>query len=267
MERLPLRVAEFGPGASLGIGLCAMLAGADEYYGFDVVDHANKKMNLNVFEELVTLFKEKSAIPDSNEFPRINIILENYSFPIDIITDAILQKTLSEKRINAIRYLLTSTTETSYNNMIIKYIVPWENYSGIYPKVDWVFSQAVFEHVDNLSSLYHAMKKIIPPGGFTSHDIDFRSHNETYTWNGHWAISDEKWKRIRGTRPYLINREPLSTHLRLFRENGFLILESRKHSGSNEGHPSVNRNKLKNRFSNLSDEDFGTSTCFIICRI
>jgi hypothetical protein len=267
MERLPLRVAEFGPGESLGIGLCAMLAGADEYYGLDVVDHTNKAENLKIFDELITLFKEKSIIPDANEFPGIHIILDDYSFPSGIITDAVLQKTLSEERINAIKYLLTSTTENSYNNMTIKYIVPWENYFGVYPKVDWVFSQAVLEHIDNLSHFYHILKQIILPQGFTSHDIDFRSHDETYTWNGHWAISDKRWKRIRGTRPYLINREPLSTHLQLFKENGFLILECGKYSSSNEEHPSINRNKLTGKFTNLSDEDFDTSTCFIICKI
>jgi hypothetical protein len=146
----------------------------------------------------------------------------------------------------------------------IEYIVPWENYSGNYPVVDFVFSQAVLEHIDNLKHFYHIMSKILIDGGFVSHDIDFKSHGETYEWNGHWAISDVKWKKIRGSRPYLINREPLSTHLQLFKENGFQIIVKIPSSGSAEEKPSIQRKKLVGKFLNLSDEDFETSSCYII---
>ena len=33
----PKTVAELGPGDSIGIGLAALISGADEYYAFDVV--------------------------------------------------------------------------------------------------------------------------------------------------------------------------------------------------------------------------------------
>ena len=100
--------------------------------------------------------------------------------------------------------------------------------------------------------------------GFSSHVIDFKSHGETYEWNGHWAISDKKWKKIKGKRPYLINREPLSTHIALFKENGFnIILKSIRKGNSKQ---SVKRNQLTERFSFLSNEDFETCGCFIIAQ-
>ena len=38
---IPKVVAELGPGSSLGMGLCALLLGADTYYALDIVDHTD----------------------------------------------------------------------------------------------------------------------------------------------------------------------------------------------------------------------------------
>jgi hypothetical protein len=110
------------------------------------------------------------------------------------------------------------------------------------------------------------MAQILASGSFISHEIDFKSHGETYEWNGHWAISDKKWEIIRGTRPYLINREPLSTHLNLLKSNDFMIVKKEICSGIMEEIPSISREKLAEKFLYLSDEDFNTASCFIICK-
>jgi hypothetical protein len=107
MKKIPARVAEFGPGDSLGIGLCAILAGANEYYALDVVDHANNIRNLKIFDELMALFKAKADIPDNNEFPRIKPLLNDYSFPSYIFNDSFLEENLSEERLNLIRQSLS----------------------------------------------------------------------------------------------------------------------------------------------------------------
>jgi SAM-dependent methyltransferase len=263
MLNIPNRVAEFGPGSSLGTGLCAILAGAKEYYAFDHVECADKIHNLEVFDELVTLFKTKAPIPNNVEFPEVKPLLNDYSFPSHIFSEDVLKKNLSDERIGRIRQALMAESGVS-GNIIIKYIVPWETYSEKYPDVDLIFSQAVLEHIDNLERFYAIMYKVLTDGGFVSHDIDFRSHGETYEWNGHWAISDKKWRKIRGTRPYMINREPLSTHLQLLNKNGFQIKLKNPSFGVNEKSPSIHRKKLVDRYKNLSNEDFETSTCHII---
>src|SRR3954454_14027350 len=43
---MPKNVAEFGPGSSIGVGLCALLAGATSYTGLDVVDSTHDGFNL-----------------------------------------------------------------------------------------------------------------------------------------------------------------------------------------------------------------------------
>ena len=85
-------------------------------------------------------------------------------------------------------------------------------------------SQFVLEHVDNLLETYRAMQLWLRPGGFMSHFIDFRSHFMTKEWNGHWACSDRIWNLMRGKRPYMLNREPHSVHLRLMEQCGFEIV-------------------------------------------
>src|SRR5215813_9347467 len=60
----PKVVAEIGPGDSFGIGLAALISGAEKYYALDIVDYANYERNSEVFSELVQLFKNKENIPD-----------------------------------------------------------------------------------------------------------------------------------------------------------------------------------------------------------
>jgi hypothetical protein len=94
--------------------------------------------------------------------------------------------------------------------------------------MDMIYSQAVLEHVDDLRGTYHAMRGWLNRGGFISHQIDFRCHGLTTPWNGHWAISDRAWRLVRGRRAYLLNREPHSTHIRLIKEAGFVVVCDRK---------------------------------------
>jgi hypothetical protein len=81
----PKIVGELGPGDSLGIGLAALISGADKYYAFDVVEHANIERNLKIFDELVKLFVNRTAIPSDYDFPRVKPYLDGYDFSVDIL--------------------------------------------------------------------------------------------------------------------------------------------------------------------------------------
>lgn len=263
MTVFPNRVAEFGPGNSLGVGLCAMLAGAKEYYALDLVEYADNAHNLEVLESLVKMFRERAAIPDDIEFPEVRPLLDDYSFPSHIFSNDLIEKNLSAERVGLIQNALTGKKS---GDIILKYIVPWENYTDAYPKVDLVMSQAVLEHIDNLEHFYMIMNKILMSGGFVSHDIDFRCHGETYEWNGHWAVSDKKWKKIRDGRPFVINREPLSTHLRMLEKNEIRVINKMPCIGSTYGMPSIRRKSVVNKYNDMTDEDFETATCYIVAQ-
>lgn len=265
MNKVPGKVAEIGPGNSIGTGLCFILTGADKYYGFDSVAHANLETNLFVFDELVELFRKREPIP--KEFPDVKPYLDkkdNSLFPEHIFSHELLKRTLSDDRISLIRDILRNKAVDS--NIEIKYISPWENYKGQYPAVKLVYSQAVLEHIDDLENFYKRCAEILPGGGLMSHQIDFRSHGSSVKWNVHWAIDENEWNsKVQGL-PFYINREPLSTHIKLLKKNNFEIVIIKPVKNDNKRSDGINRKKLQGRFSMLSEEDFTTSGCYIISK-
>ena len=103
------------------------------------------------------------------------------------------------------------------------------------------------------------MQQWLKPKGFISHQIDFKCHETADEWNGHWTYSNLMWKLIRGKRPYLLNREPHSTHIELLKKENFKILcDIKIKSRSN-----INRDNLARRFRSISDDDITTSGAFI----
>lgn len=249
MQAVPKRFAEFGPGDSLGVGLCGLLAGSDEYYAFDSFSHADNQQNLAVLHELIALFRAKAQS-------------HNRPFPSHSLTDELLARSLADERIEAITYMLENG-ETTRGDITIKYVAPWENYDERYPTVDFVLSHAVLEHIYDLENFYAVVRQITADGGFSSHVIDFRSHGETFEWNGHWGIDDRKWAKIKAIQTYSINREPVSAHAKLLADHGFAILKQENYPSDA---PSISRDKLTERFRTMSDEDFATSGSFIIAK-
>ena len=224
----PRVVAELGPGASLGIGLAALISGVDSYYAFDIVQHANIERNLKVFDQLVELFRGREVIPSEIELPQVRPKLDSYRFPDQVFTHERLDRALGTERLASLR---RSVVAPDSDDSRIHYQVPWYDSEVIEcGSVDLIFSQAVLEHVDELTLAYDRMNRWLKPGGFMSHTIDFRCHRTARDWNGHWTYSDFMWKLIRGRQPYLINRAPCSRHIELMHSAGFKIVTERKNS-------------------------------------
>ena len=87
MESFPQIIAELGPGDSLGGGMAALISGADRYYAFDAVSHADRRNDLEIFDQLVTLFRAKAPIPDLKAFPEMTLELPPYAFPSHLLCD------------------------------------------------------------------------------------------------------------------------------------------------------------------------------------
>ncbi len=257
LNTCPKVVAELGPGDSIGIGLAALISGCDKYFAFDIVEHANIERNLSIFNELVTLFKNKTPIPGDDEWPRVKPKLEDYEFPSDILDDDRLHNALEDSRIEKIR---NSVRNVDADNSVIEYKAPWFEANVLNAEsVDMIYSQAVLEHVDDLRNTYSAMYYWLSPIGFISHIIDFKCHGTSDEWNGHWVYSDFIWKLIRGKRPYLLNRAPYSAHIRLINDEGFMIIcEIKTTSESN-----LTLRRLAPKYRSISQEDLVTSGTFI----
>lgn len=253
----PKIVAELGPGDSLGIGLAALISGCNKYFAFDVVKHADTERNLKIFDKLVTLFKNRTAIPGPNEFPKVKPYLSGYEFPTDILDENILQNSLEISRIQKIR---ASIENPQHNDSCIQYKVPWYDMNLLEENsVDMIYSQAVLEHVDDLPNTYKSMHLWLKSTGYMSHQIDFKCHGHADEWNGHWMYSNLIWKLIKGKRPYLLNREPRSTHIALLKEVGYKIVCDNKIKSKS----SLTRDDLASRFKYITDDDLTTSGAFI----
>ncbi|NIQ00504.1 MAG: methyltransferase domain-containing protein, partial [Nitrospinaceae bacterium] len=177
-----------------------------------------------------------------------------------ILTDERLERYLHPDRLETIRQ---SIRNPKGPQSVIQYQAPWTDFKAMREEsVDLILSQAVLEHIDDLEKAYQAMQAWLKPGGVMSHCIDFKCHNTADQWNGHWTYSDFIWNWMRGKRPYLLNREPLSTHLQLHRRCGFTQVELEKTQLPSH----LKREDLMPQFQNFEADDLVTSTVFIQSR-
>lgn len=223
LRAIPATVAELGPGDSLGSGLAALLSGATHYVALDVVQYADAGRNVAVFDELVELFRKRTPRPVDG-WPDYGQYLGPSLFPHHILPEDRLNELLAAERVAAIRDALlhVGRREAPFQ---VRYVVPWTDASVVEPaSVGLIFSHSVLEHVNDLETTYRAFGTWLEPGGWMSHQIDFRSHGITQEWNGHWTYSDLLWKVVAGRRPFLLNRQPVSRHHDLLEKNKFTII-------------------------------------------
>lgn len=217
-------VAELGPGDALGMAICALLSGAKRYIGLDRLAFGLSADNLKYLDELHALFKARAPIPEDAEFPGVFPRLDSYAFPSHVLSDARLETSLSVERLRQLRDALTGDMRFSDGSML-SYAAPWDASHEVRPaSVDYLLSQAVLEHVDDVDGAYAAMRVWLKPTGLMSHRIDYTCHGITNDWYGHWTVSPAMWRVVRGKRAYLINRLPHSAHLDAFKRAGFEIL-------------------------------------------
>lgn len=257
LNTAPKVVAELGPGDSIGIGLAALISGCAEYYALDIVEHADVRRNVKIFDELVALFAKESPIPGEDEWPKVRPKLTDYRFPSDILDKDRLRLALEPRRIDRIRRSILNYRSP---DSVISYQAPWHEADIIKQgSVDMIYSQAVLEHVDDLRKTYHAMYEWLNQSGYISHTIDFKCHGTADEWNGHWRYSGFVWAIMRGKRAYFINREPLSTHLGMLQQQGFTIVCNTRTISESR----YSSDQLAPKFRTLSGDDLVTSDTFI----
>jgi hypothetical protein len=260
-ENVPVSVAELGPGDSLGTGIAALLSGARHYYALDAVKYWDNEKNLQIFEELVGLFMQRSAMPADKEYPKARPKPDNYAFPSGILTDSLLQQSLAAERLNAIRKELSDINNPE--NSFIRYKIPWHESSVIdNGSIDFIYSQAVLECIEDLDNTFDAMHKWLRGDGLISHTIDLKCHGLTREWNGHWRFSEIEWYLVKGGRSFLINRKPASKYRDLLYQHGFIILDMQNVKMNNR----IPRNELAAEFRNMTEEDLTTSGMYILAR-
>jgi hypothetical protein len=266
VRSIPETVGEIGPGDSLGTGIAALLSGARRYYAFDIVPYAQAQTNEAILEELVSLFLQRAPIPDHIEFPRLLPELRTYAFPHDILTHESLTESLTERRLDTIRQAVRSLSNVrdATDAAPIKYYPDWiATRVTLEEQLQFVFSQAVLEHVDDLPNTYRAVRQWLRPDGLTSHQVDLTSHEFARDWNGHWTYSQLQWRLIRGRRAYAINRMPIGAHLESLAAGGLELVSIVRR----EDQSRITIMDLDREFARrISPEDLVTTSAFFQAR-
>jgi hypothetical protein len=247
---------ELGPGDSLGTGLAALLCGAEKYIGLDAFSYGDAAVNVKIFDELVILFRNRTALPAETEYPNLIPGLDNYDFPHHILTDEILSRSMATERLAAIRKELASP---SPSNVFVKHIVPWKQADIKNESVDFIFSQSVLQFT-KLEDLYPAMHAWLKPGGLMAHVIDFSSLGISKLWNGHWAYSALEWKLFSFGKKMLLNRSWIGLHKAWLEKNNFNLLNIityKKQDG-------LRQDQLAKEFKHLSNEDVETNAAYML---
>jgi SAM-dependent methyltransferase len=259
---VPTRVAELGPGDSLGVGLAALLSGADHVRALDVKRFSDPERNERVLTELVELFRRRAGRPTPG-WPDFDAHLDERLFPAAILDGERLERALAPARLEAIREALRDGVSRD-GTISLAYAAPWEDADVIERgSVDLILSHSVLEHVRDLDRTYAACARWLAPGGWMSHQIDLQSHGLARAWNGAWAIGSERyWELIAGRRDCWINRRPASAHLTALERAGFRVTLALR----NERRDGVPRERLASRWRDLADDDLVCAGLFVQAR-
>jgi hypothetical protein len=225
--------------------LASLLSGANTYYALDIVRYSEVELSLRMLDGLIELFRKRTPVVLGYAEPN-----ERPVFPSNLLTSDVLERSLNAERIADIRRALTAADGRS-GPITIQYTVPWSDPAVVRKgEVDLIISTSVLEHVDDLAGTYGAFAQWLRPDGLMSHSVDFRSHFNTSAWNSHWEYPEAVWKLVVGRKPFLINRQPCSTHVAQMKANGFEVTrESRKRE---RGLPA---SKLARRWRGMDGDD------------
>jgi len=204
-------IAEIGTAGSLGVGLCAMLTGSNQYTALEIENNFNLQENLKIYNEITKLFMNKT--PVSDKYNQINIPIETKyinTYPFN---------NFDTDKINLIETYINNINKP---NNPIKYIVDWQRHKDL--KFDFIYSRAVIEHVKNPNNIYKKIKEILHPNQYMLHDIELHSHGVTNHIIGHTKINRFIWKIIYGKRKYFLNRLDTNQHKKLITNNNYKIV-------------------------------------------
>lgn len=260
---IPEAVGEFGPGDSITSGLAALVYGVKKYFAFDVEPRLEKRNMLDQFDAVMDLFRNRTYVSDddsTSDFP-FGDWPRPKGIPASLVPDKRLNAILEPSRLQNLRRAVHAfATEGGKGDQPISYHAPWQSEGGVKEAtLDILFSQKVFEHIDDLATAYRSVWYWLKPGGVMQNQIDFRSHEMTREWNGQYAVSPGLWRIMRGRRTFFINRVTPSAHVQLAESSGFLITQLFEHKGST----GIRRADLDESFRGISDEDLATDALFM----
>lgn len=186
LKRRDVAVLEVGCGKRFGVGPMLHLFGVREYMGIDLYLSEVSDTHVELLNRFLALREARAPMPGFRDQP-----LERDG-----------EQSFFQGRV---RRALMSACGLS---------LPDESY-------DLIFSDAVLEHIDDLEKALAEMRRVLKPGGFMFHKVDFQDH--TAEGDSHLYMSREAWRA--GKRGVYINLLRPGDLYRMVRHAGLSVLE------------------------------------------
>jgi SAM-dependent methyltransferase len=227
---------EIGPGSNVGVGLLALLAGANSFTCLDVVPCAADTDDNDLYPALV---KTAAAYPNTY-----------------LVAPALLERARHEPEELA-RELLGRLT----------YCAPMDIARNTLPdaSLDVICSHTCFEHFADPAGAIAQIARLLRPGGVTSHQIDLRDHCDFNRPLDFLAHSDTIWRLTTSHLPNAVrNRWRASEYRAGFEQQGLEVVYLEvlhKTTVTQEM-----RRRFSRRFRALDLEDLGILNLLLVAR-
>jgi SAM-dependent methyltransferase len=260
---VPKSVLELGPGDTRGTGIAALLSGTESYTGVDARPFARMTTsvavrNVTIAGGLAQKFRKKSDVKATG-WPDFRSHLDEAGFPSRLLDDALLTRALEASRVARIMDSVGKFAAGGDDRQI-SYHAPLRNSSDVAPaSIDFIFSHAVLPHIADLETVMAQAYRWLRPGGIMSHQFGQDSCGITAAWDGHRAFSERTWRVIVGARPFLLNRLPASSILKILERTGFQLLKVER----NFREPTLSRRDLSPVWRDLPDQELRTAGAMI----
>lgn len=254
LERLD-RVLELGPGSSLTTLGCFVAGGAEKAVGVDIQPMDSKPDDY--YEEAGRYLAVASGFGWWRHF---------VEFPNH-----------DGRRFSAWRGsdFIGAVRKVDYRAPIEGHHLPFENES-----FDYVYSNAVLEHVEPVEATVRELARVLRPGGITAHEIDLRDHDSQDPLE-FLRFIEEEWRKVstkygdkdQGIERLLegswegrvyCNRLRASDWVRVFEESGFEILREEPTIRVQES--AIKRGSLAKPYSSMETDDLSIISVRILAR-
>ena len=236
------RIMELGPGGNIGNGIILCAAGAAHVCCVDNYRHVDfQSQLLKFYAELIALLKTA---------PQALLDL----FP------ALTPETIAR---NIDACVALKNDRCDFHPERISYVAPCDAASVPMngAEFDWVFSQAVMEHVKDPGGVCRENSRLVKRGGFVSHQIDLRDHFQMDSLDM-LRHSDRTWWWMASNSHGFVNRARAAHFEEFFSRAGLQVLQSdatQRITDSTRIPPRPDA-----RFSGLTPEQLGIVGLFIV---
>lgn len=134
--------------------------------------------------------------------------------------------------------------------------------------VDFIFSNAVLEHVSEPALALREMYRLLKPGSLMAHQVDLRVHGPVKKKNplAHLHYAPWEWRILTARKMSYTNRLRLSQFVSLIKESGFDLKHLKMREGASEELPENQRNSFYDDFREMSDQDLRTLGFFFVAK-